>query len=223
MTKENKENNYTVYMHTFPNNKKYIGITSKKPKQRWESGTGYITQKLMNRAIKKYGWDNIKHEILFINLSKEEAEKKEIQLIKKYKSNNPKYGYNVENGGNSIGKHSKETRKKISCANKGKKNPKVSNFNKGNKYCVGRIISEETKTKISNANKGKHMSPNTEFKKGYSNIKWRRKVLCIETNTLYESITLASKDTNISIPNISTCCSGRSKTAGGYHWRYYEK
>ena len=57
MTKEEikqVENNYTVYMHLFPNNKKYIGITSKKPKQRWESGTGYITQKSMNRAIPIY-------------------------------------------------------------------------------------------------------------------------------------------------------------------------
>lgn len=217
------KNNYIVYMHVFPNNKKYIGITSKKPKQRWESGTGYRTQRLMYRAIQKYEWDNIEHKILYINLTKEEAEQKEIELIKRYKTNNPKYGYNVENGGNSIGKHSKETRKKISYANKGKKNPKVSQFNKGNKYCVGRIISEETKKKISNSNKGKHRSPSTEFKKGYSNIKWRKKVLCIDTNILYESITSAFEDTNISVSCISTCCSGKTKTAGGYHWRYYEE
>lgn len=221
MTKD--ENNYTVYMHIFPNNKKYIGITSKKPKQRWESGTGYITQKLMNRAIKKYGWENIKHIILYENLTKEQAERKEIELISKYKTCNSKYGYNVENGGNSIGKHSKETRKKISIANKGRKNPKIASVNKGNKYCLGRIVSEETKKKISNSNKGKHRSPSTEFKKGYSNIKWRKKVLCIDTNILYESITSAFEDTNISISCISTCCSGKTKTAGGYHWRYYEE
>ena len=74
------KNNYIVYMHVFPNNKKYIGITSKKPKQRWESGTGYRTQSLMYRAIQKYEWDNIEHKILYINLTKEEAEQKEIEL-----------------------------------------------------------------------------------------------------------------------------------------------
>ena len=226
MTKEEMlkvKNNYTVYMHLFPNNKKYIGITSKKPKQRWESGTGYITQKLMNKAIQKYKWENIKHKILYENLTKEEAEQKEIELIKKYKTNNPKYGYNVENGGNSIGKHSKETRLKISIANKGKKNPKVSKVNKGNKYCLGRIMSEESKNKISNANKGKHMSPNTEFKKGYSNISRMRKVICLETGKVYNSMTNASKETNISLANIQSVCLGKSKTAKGYHWRYYEE
>lgn len=226
MTKEEMlkvKNNYTVYMHLFPNNKKYIGITSKKPKQRWESGTGYITQKLMNKAIQKYKWENIKHKILYENLTKEEAEHKEIELIKKYKTNNPKYGYNVENGGNSIGKHSKETRLKISIANKGKKNPKVSKVNKGNKYCLGRIMSEESKNKISNANKGKHMSPNTEFKKGYSNISRMRKIICLETGKVYNSMTNASKETNISLANIQSVCLGKSKTAKGYHWRYYEE
>ena len=217
------KNNYTVYMHLFPNNKKYIGITSKKTKQRWESGTGYITQKLMNRAIEKYKWENIEHKILYKNLTKEQAEQKEIDLMKKYKTNNPKYGYNVENGGNSIGKHSKETRLKISIANKGKKNPKVSKANKGNKYCLGRIMSEESKNKISNANKGKHMSPNTEFKKGYSNVSRMRKVICLETGKVYSSMTKASKETNISLANIQSVCLGKSKTAKGYHWRYYEE
>lgn len=217
------ENNYTVYMHIFPNNKKYIGITSKKPKQRWESGTGYITQKLMNRAIQKYGWENIKHIILYEILTKEEAEQKEVELIAYYKTNQKEYGYNIENGGNSIGKHSKETRLKISVANKGRKNPKIAEINKGNKYCLGRNISEETKQKMSIANKGKHTSPKTEFKKGYTNINWRKKVICMETQKIYDSITDASKDTNISISNISTCCSGKTKTSGKFHWRYYEE
>lgn len=47
-------NNYTVYMHIAPNNKIYIGITSKKPKYRWNNGTGYINNDYFTRAIKKY-------------------------------------------------------------------------------------------------------------------------------------------------------------------------
>ena len=84
-------------------------------------------------------------------------------------------------------------------------------------------MSEESKNKISNANKGKHMSPNTEFKKGYSNISRMRKVICLETGKVYNSMTNASKETNISLGNIQSVCLGRSKTAKGYHWRYYEE
>ena len=62
---------FCVYRHIFPNGKSYIGITSKKPNQRWENGKGYSKtgQNAIYNAIKKYGWDNIKHEILFDNLT----------------------------------------------------------------------------------------------------------------------------------------------------------
>jgi len=114
--------NYSVYKHTFPNGKVYIGITSKKPEYRWNGGRGYKGQRLMYNAILKYGWDNVAHEILYNNLSKEEAEKKEIELIKQHKSNQREYGYNIDSGGNGVGKMSEETRYKISQANKGEKN-----------------------------------------------------------------------------------------------------
>ena len=55
--------------------------------------TNYFTN-----AIKKYGWANIEHKILYTNLSKEEAEQKEIELIKEYKSNKREYGYNLTEG-----------------------------------------------------------------------------------------------------------------------------
>ncbi len=123
--------NYTVYKHIFPNNKIYIGITKQKLERRWSKGKGYKLCPLMNKAIEKYGWNNIKHEILFTGLSKEQAEQKEIQLIKEYKCNNRKYGYNIENGGNCCGTHSEETKKKIGAKSK------------GNKRCLGRKISKK--------------------------------------------------------------------------------
>lgn len=132
---------YIVYKHTTPSNKVYIGITSRKPSQRWESGVGYIHNVYFSSAIKKYGWDNIKHEILFENLTKEEAEEKEIELIAYYDSTNRKKGYNISNGGNLT---SEETREKISKALKGRTAP-----NKG------KPMSEEQKKKIGNAHKGK--------------------------------------------------------------------
>ena len=58
---------YKVYKHTFPNGKIYIGITSKKNvKRRWgNGGSGYKDQTYMRNAINKYGWENVKHEILY--------------------------------------------------------------------------------------------------------------------------------------------------------------
>lgn len=90
---------WSVYKHTSPSNKIYIGITSKEPKERWMSGYGYRRNDHFNKAIKKYGWENILHEVLYTNLTQEEAETKERELIAKYKSNNRKYGYNNDNGG----------------------------------------------------------------------------------------------------------------------------
>ena len=117
------ENNYTVYKHTFPNNKVYIGITMQNIKRRWRfNGSGYSkSQVKIYSAIQKYGWENVKHEILYENLTKEEAEKKEIQLIKKYNSTDDFFGYNIENGGNHQGKVSDKTKQKLSKIFKGKK------------------------------------------------------------------------------------------------------
>ena len=83
-----EENCYTVYMHICPNGKKYIGITKLKPNIRWKNGKSYKGCVLFDKAIKKYGWDNMQHLVLYEKLKKEEAEQKEIELIAKYKSNN---------------------------------------------------------------------------------------------------------------------------------------
>ena len=145
---------YTVYKHIFPNNKVYIGITSQKPQDRWLNGKGYKDINFVGKAIRKYGWENVKHEILYDNLSQKEAEDKEIELIAKYKSNNREFGYNIANGGKSRGMVSEETKKLISKIQKGRKqNPetiqKRANSNRG------KHRSEETKRKISEANKGR--------------------------------------------------------------------
>ena len=65
---------YTIYYHTFPNKKMYFGQTCQKLEDRWgKDGKGYIQQPIMWNAIQKYGWDNIKHEILVENLTDEEV------------------------------------------------------------------------------------------------------------------------------------------------------
>ena len=134
------------------NGKVYIGITYQNVKYRWrKNGVGYKKQKFYN-AIKKYGWDNFEHIILFENLTFEESCLKEQELIKKYNSNNRKYGYNHSIGGdkNSKGSHwimSEETKEKDRQAHLGKKNGMYGR--KGTKHPnYGKPLSEETKRKM---------------------------------------------------------------------------
>lgn len=171
----NQEKEYCVYKHTAPNGKVYIGQTCKKPTERWANGFGYRHQMFYN-AIQKYGWDRIAHEILFEGLSKEEADKKEIELIAYYDSTNPEKGYNLAFGGVSTTgvKCSEETKVKISKANKGRKlseesRRRISDSHKGHKSYESqrraaaeanrnRVWSEESKEKLRKANNGKKIS-----------------------------------------------------------------
>lgn len=80
---------FCVYKHTAPNGKVYIGITGRNPLARWNGGNGYRNNPHFWNAICKYGWDNIRHEIIMSGLSKEESEQCEIMLIKSHDSTNP--------------------------------------------------------------------------------------------------------------------------------------
>lgn len=154
---------YTVYMHTcIVNEKKYIGITKQTLKKRWDSGHGYSNCRCFNFAIKKYGKNNFKHEIILQNLTKQEAEMFEVEMIKYYKTQDRKYGYNLANGG-STPTFSEETRKKMSLSHVGKKLPqetkdKISKANKG------KFVSQDTRIKISAINKGRKMTKETNEK-----------------------------------------------------------
>lgn len=157
-------NDYIVYMHTCPNGKRYVGIT-KSLENRWRNGEGYKTQ-LFYRAIKKYGWENINHEILFENLSLQSANEKEIELIIRYNTNNPAYGYNVTSVGDGVAglsgeksptygrKLSDEQKQVLRDAHIGKKaseetKHKMSEYHKGKKHSLGYKHSPETLIKRS--------------------------------------------------------------------------
>lgn len=49
-----------------------------------------------------------------------------------------------------------------------------------------------------------------------------KKVRCIETGIIYESMLQASEETGVNQGNISLCCRGKRKTAGGKHWEYVD-
>lgn len=50
----------------------------------------------------------------------------------------------------------------------------------------------------------------------------KRKVLCIDTGEIFESIGQAEKQKKISHSTIINCCKGKGKTAGGFRWQYVD-
>lgn len=191
---------YTVYKLTSPSEKVYIGITSRSVKKRWNNGIGYKRCPAIYSAIKKYGWENIKKEILYEGLTEEHAKFMEIFLIKQHKSNNRKYGYNLTEGGEGAKGTivSEETRKKMSAVHK------------GNKYNLGRKLSKEHRRKISEREKGAK-NPNA------------KKVICLETLKVYDTLTQATIETGAT--KITECCNHypKHKSSNGLHWEYYDE
>lgn len=93
-------NLYTIYMHKFPNEKVYIGITRREVQVRWGvNGYHYRNNEVMWNDILKYGWNNIEHVILEENVPLEEISQKERDYIKKFDSTNKEKGYNKQLGG----------------------------------------------------------------------------------------------------------------------------
>lgn len=212
--------NYKVYKHTFPNGKIYIGITKQKPIYRWgHNGNGYYQHPLLTNAIKKYGWNNIKHEILFEKLTKEQAEQKEIELILFYKSNQREFGYNIANGGFSTGKHSEQTKNKISNTKKGSKQSIETKIKRSNSL-KGIPRTQEWKEKIGKANKGKKLSKEAIEK---MKITKSKRVVCVETGKVYLNAKEALYNLGIKDKrptNIQNIINKQDRTAYGYHWRY---
>lgn len=118
------------------NGKIYIGQDSANRKFYMGSGNA------ISNALKKYGKENFKKEILCHCTSKQELDEKEIFYIKLYNSTNRKIGYNISEGGKgALGVKLTEKRKQI-----------ISNANKG------KIMSPETRKKISIAHTGRIFS-----------------------------------------------------------------
>lgn len=91
---------YCVYKHTnILNNKVYIGLTNKKPEDRWGIGGSGYDKQYFGKVIHEEGWDNFCHEVCYEHLSLDEAIWLERQLIYDYDANSLEHGYNRTDGG----------------------------------------------------------------------------------------------------------------------------
>lgn len=87
-----------VYIHIFPNGKRYVGLTMRDVNKRWGNGKAYKRQKVVYNAILKYGWNNISHIVYECN-TESEMKYLERYLIAYYNTTDHRYGYNVTEGG----------------------------------------------------------------------------------------------------------------------------
>lgn len=91
-------NDYVVYIHkNILNGKVYVGQTCNLSERWRNNGKNYFNSIKFYNAIKKYGWDNFTHEVIYSNLNKQAADKLEKELIHKY--NSIEEGYNLKEGG----------------------------------------------------------------------------------------------------------------------------
>ena len=230
---------YTIYIHKNKiNGKVYIGQTSQEPKKRWDNGRGYKTSSKFYNAILKYGWDNFEHIILYTNLTLEEANQKEQELIEQYKSYKDDFGYNITRGGRNF-THSEETKRKIGAANSialqghkwsEKQRELISEMFKGegNPF-YGKHHTEETKQLISEHRKGKrageehpmyrkhHTKDSLQKMSDNRKSKGGKKVICLNNGKIFNTMMDAARWCGLSnSSSIGQVCNhtGRQKTAG---------
>ena len=201
---------YSVYKLTAPNGKVYIGITSRKPENRWKNGKGYYQNKHLYSAIIKYGWENFTHDVLVSDISKETACEMEKTLVAMFRSNDARFGYNNSEGGEAPNKGHKATPEEIA--------RRVAAIK-------GKPMSERGRQNISNAKKGKPNGHNgkTGEKSMNSGIVYQ---IDRETNNvvcMYYGYAEMTRKTGYAKTPVLETANGIRKQAYGYKWAYKKR
>lgn len=244
-----KNNTWCVYKHTNKiNGKIYIGITiyGENPNTRWANGLGYRNNKYFINAIEKYNWDNFTHEILFNNLTKDEACEKEIKLIALYDATNREKGYNISIGGSAPmcgRKHTKEAIKKI---RKNHKSKKVNQYDLDGNFIKSYYSVNEASRELNIEKNCSSISDVCNRKKrSVKNFQFRFYDDCDDISPIdlrinktsktvlqfdlmgnfiksFKSITICSKELNIDKSNIFSCCENINNQTKEYIFLYEE-
>jgi len=90
---------YSLYKITnLLNNKNYIGITNRKPEERFAEHKRSSSKSFIGRAIQADGVENFSFEVLLTKIEDKDISNLECKYIKKYNSLLPN-GYNADLGG----------------------------------------------------------------------------------------------------------------------------
>jgi group I intron endonuclease len=214
------------------NGKKYIGITGQKPTRRWQNGQHYENCAAFFRAIQKYGWDAFRHEILYTDLTQDEAERLEVELIAKYQTQDPAKGYNLAAGGATCAgwHHTDEAKEKIGARTRGipltsEHREKIASSQRGEKnHAYGKKLTTEHREKVSAALRGRKVTDETkEHIREAKILTSGRAVVCITTGERFRSLSEAAHKTGTNRTGIIECCRGHRHTAGGRRWEYADE
>jgi len=172
------------------NGKVYIGqtimnINKRIARHKYELGVGQHHSQYLQRAWDKYGEGAFEFSVIK-KCPKNELDKEEIEHIKRYDSF--KNGYNMTSGGvtNSHKKpHTEQSKKKMSIKSR------------------KRWQDEEYREKMKNIPRAKGEKANKSVK-----------VICINDNKIFGSMTLAGEYYGIDFKSISACCAGKNEYVG---------
>lgn len=228
-----------IYSYQSPSGKFYIGQTTRENKRKWEHKNNAergVKTKFYD-AIRKYGYNNFIYTKIFETSSKNKNNIKVIlDVLEEFyigKYNSIENGYNIcKGGGGTLGLKAwnkgisckDETKKKISKANKGK-----PSWNKGLKATLEQRIKLSNSHKgVISGKKGKQLTEEQRNKVSLGLKKYfedkttpnARKIICIETNEIFDSIRQAS--IKMGCNNISDVLRCKRKHSKNYHFKYVD-
>lgn len=232
---------FTYITTNLINSMKYIGRRKYDKQGQWRTylGSGWAFKK----AVKKYGRENFRREIIEWYETPEELNVAEEKLIKDLDAVNNREYYNLSAGGNvEHGFHKSEelkrkVGKKISAAFTDERRKaysermKLNNPNADGHISRGRKYSDEVRKQMSERAKG---HPGL---KGKDNLNYGKKgelspvygdkspnaraVRCTETGQVFKTLREAGEFCGTSGSQVSLACKGINETCMGYHWEYY--
>ena len=211
--------NFYVYLHVKESDGTvfYVG---KGTKFRW-SRVYDRTQHWKNTAIKH----GVICKIVAHDLSAEEALVLEKKLIASYGRQDQKTGclVNLTDGGEGVVNYvwTEEHRKKISEAGMGKRHTPEAK-EKIRQANVGRTFSAQTIKLMSDARKG---IPWTEAQRKACECRVNprsRKVLCVQTGTVYNNASEAAKSLSMDVSNLIKVCNGKRKQYRGFNFEFVD-
>ena len=225
-----------IYKITNPNNNSYIG-QSRDIEHRfyyYKTSNNWIKeQRKLYNSLQKYGIENHNFEIIE-ECSEDIINEREIYWINCY--NCVDKGLNLKYGGLG-GKHSEETKQNISKALMGKKQSKET-IEKRSQSLKGLKRSDYTKQLMSESGKNKEITWGDKISEAKKKSTYRHPKEIMEKIAKHNSKPIeqydskgillntfisakdAMKQTGIKNDNISQNLRGKSKSAGGFIWKY---
>lgn len=210
------------------NGKCYVGQTrQKKVESRWayHKNPHVYNDGYFANAVRAHGWDSFETSVI-CEIPNEGLNDREILEIRERNTIAPN-GYNLDGGGGVNKIVHDYTREKMKQSQLGRKHPeevksKIGSAQIGElNHMYGKVITEEHRNKLRESVR----------KSGYDHSKIAEKdkpnKTAVDQYTVegelvktHESITKAAEVMGITRSAISRCCRGKSKTSGGFIWKY---